>query len=271
MSTFNLKLTSQQSPCNDKDYYFKAFVEDNFTKVGQSVQTFVTGGVGPFTWTADGDGTFAEETTAGKINTLTCDTMPSDSMLTFTVEDSCGNVVEGAISVWSYNPGEGCSATYVPFAVVGTEEPVVGTVYTAEGGQAPYTYSFDKGTIDPVTGEILTIDDCGDAGTSRVGIVSATDAFGAVTEIEVRLPGGQWVQVGWEKGSLIGVVYSECVSDSNWQCHGISSKSCEETDGDYLKEAVLTSDDFGPCPNAPYPCYDLYTYNCAAVNEWQCP
>ena len=75
--------------------------------------------------------------------------------------------------------------------LTGTDAPTVGSTYSASGGTAPYSYSFDSGSISS-TGEILSINACGAPDSSRAGIVSVTDACSQTAEIDVRLPGGYW-------------------------------------------------------------------------------
>ena len=60
------------------------------------------------------------------------------------------------------------------------------------GTAPPFIFSFDSGSIDSDTGEILSIDTCSASGDSRAGFVSVMDACGISTSIEVRLPGGIW-------------------------------------------------------------------------------
>lgn len=87
----------------------------------------------------------------------------------------------------------------VELELSGTDTPVVGTDYDASGGIPPYVFSFDGGTINPETGEILTIDACGAAGTPRWATVTVTDDCGTTAELEVRLSGGVWNQVLFER------------------------------------------------------------------------
>lgn len=195
--SFNLHITAALNPCVDSAYYFKHEVEEDYVKVAGTTSINLLGGIAPFTWSCDGEGSFANASTFERYNVLTCNSLPSDSLLNFTITDSCGTVITGAVAAIGYNPGEGCSATNTPLAVIGTEEPVVGSIYSASGGTSPYSYSFDSGTIDSVTGEILSITGCG------AGYVTITDAFGNTSVLEVRLPGGYWTyndSIEWAAG-----------------------------------------------------------------------
>ncbi len=84
-----------------------------------------------------------------------------------------------------------CS-TIAQVIISGDSDCNVGDIYTASGGTGSYTYSFDSGSINPSTGEILTITDCGSPGDPRGGVVSVNDGC-SISSLEVRLTGGEWV------------------------------------------------------------------------------
>jgi len=84
----------------------------------------------------------------------------------------------------------------------------VGSVYTATHGKEPYVYSFNGGTINSATGEILTVNSCSTPGTLAEATVTVTDScWPDPATLKVRIPGGEWVRTDY-------VDY--CAQD--WEC-----------------------------------------------------
>lgn len=102
-----------------------------------------------------------------------------------------------------------------PLSLGGDEDCNVGDIYTAAGGTGAYAYSFDSGTIDSETGEILSITACPGAGASRVGVVSVSDGC-EVIQLEVRLPGGVWALTQENHTGCGGSVY--LLAGGNCRC-----------------------------------------------------
>ncbi len=87
-------------------------------------------------------------------------------------------------------------ADHAQLTISGPETLEVGTVYSASGGSGDYTFSFNGGEINPETGEIISITECGGPdGNGAVGQVSVWDDCGMVDSMDVRLSGGRWVIV----------------------------------------------------------------------------
>lgn len=92
---------------------------------------------------------------------------------------SCGSIELTASS----SCGQGASATITgttpeELALSGSTDPVVGDIYTASGGVAPYVYSITSpATIDSSTGEITAMTYCQDY------TITVTDACGSTAEI----------------------------------------------------------------------------------------
>ena len=80
-------------------------------------------------------------------------------------------------------------------SISGTDAPIVGSDYDYSGGLGPYVWSFDGGEISS-SGTITSINACGASNDPRWSTVTCTDACGQTASIEVRLPGGKWVQQG---------------------------------------------------------------------------
>lgn len=77
-------------------------------------------------------------------------------------------------------------------SISGSATPAdVGTIFTASGGVAPYTYSATGGAINGSTGAITGIPSC----PVCTGTVTATDACGNTGSIDVafKVPGASWV------------------------------------------------------------------------------
>lgn len=90
-------------------------------------------------------------------------------------------------------PGD-CVEPLPELFLTGTDEPEVNDQYSASGGVPPYNYTFTGGTIDSA-GTITSVTSCGGPqGNGAVASVSVTDSCGQKATIEVRLPGGSWVQ-----------------------------------------------------------------------------
>ena len=79
-----------------------------------------------------------------------------------------------------------------PLFLTGTDAPIVGSIYVGSGGKPPYRYTFDSGSIDEQTGEILSITDCADLGNIAMGAVSVSDVCDQGANLNVRLPSGHW-------------------------------------------------------------------------------
>lgn len=108
-----------------------------------------------------------------------------NQQVTVTVDDGCSDPVVDSKD----NPD------FSELIINGSDAPVVGDTYGVSGGALPVTFSFDGGTIDNETGEVLSITSCGGPnGNGAVGIVSALDSCGNTASLEVRLPGGHWFQ-----------------------------------------------------------------------------
>jgi len=110
----------------------------------------------------------------------------------FTVSSTCGEYGELIIS-----PGIGLTLSgpdYVdPDVDVGGEDDI----FSANGGIAPYSWSFDKGIIvsnGDNTATVTFVDDCAPGETTRTGTITVTDACGESVEVTVRLSGGGWAQ-----------------------------------------------------------------------------
>jgi hypothetical protein len=84
----------------------------------------------------------------------------------------------------------GCDLV-TPVQINGSQTATVDTVYSASAGRPPYSWSFNGGSIDS-SGRIISITECGPAGSSRGGTVSVTDSCGASAELAILLPGGVW-------------------------------------------------------------------------------
>ena len=151
-----------------------------------------------------------------------------------------------------------------PVTCSGPEDCTVGDVYVGGGGVPPYTYSFGGGTIDPDTGEILSITACSGPAADRFAEVTATalGCSGGSGSIEVRLPGGVWVETSRPQSSC-WVPAAE-----NFNCVIISGGSKTEQHGFTASLAQP-----GNCPpDCSYPPFGgkymvLYTVN----YSWQCP
>ena len=121
--------------------------------------------------------------------------------------------------------------------LTGSDEPVVGTEYTATGGSGDLTFSFDKGSISitsttpattteprKVVATITAINNCGASGTDRTGVVSVSDSCDPVqtASITVRLPNGTWVFSHWEheNGCSDSATYDQtcCEADAMSSC-----------------------------------------------------
>lgn len=112
-----------------------------------------------------------------------------NATVTVTVDTSCGDPDESTEN----NPG------FSTLTLSGSDAPVVGDIYSVSGGVSPIIFSFDGGTIDSETGEILSITSCGgSSGNGAGGSVTASDACGQTASIDVRLPGGNWVTTNVE-------------------------------------------------------------------------
>jgi len=119
--------------------------------------------------------------------------------------------------------------------LTGTDEPIVGSEYTANGGSGDLTFSFDSGTISSA-GIITAIDICGASGEDRTGVVGVTDSCAPTAqtaEITVRLPGGEWSSPAWH------TVNGGCNSD-NWDAYGYLEEEFCEGDGSYYQDWFFT-------------------------------
>lgn len=82
--------------------------------------------------------------------------------------------------------------------LTGIDTPVVGTIYAAGGGSGTLNFSFSAGTITKINAgqaEITAINECSETDDPRWATVSVVDECDPkqTAEIEVRLPGGRWV------------------------------------------------------------------------------
>lgn len=129
-----------------------------------------------------------------------------DQQVTVTVDDGCSDPVVDSKD----NPD------FSELIINGSDAPVVGDTYSVFGGKPPFSYSFDGGTIDSETSEILSITSCSAMpGNAAIGYVSVMDSCGNTASFEVRLPGGHWGNredlPGWT-GDNWGGMYGNCGS-----------------------------------------------------------
>ena len=127
---------------------------------------------------------------------LSLDGCDCEDELTVTAHDGCGQSLD---DTQPHELAEWCECDELTLS--GSDEPVVGAVYTASGGQGTLTFSFDSGSISTTenTCTITAIDACGVSGSDRVGIIAVTDTCPAghqEANIHARLPGGKWVGDG---------------------------------------------------------------------------
>lgn len=126
-----------------------------------------------------------------------------------------------------------CETAQLPLSVSGEEDCNVGDFYSAAGGTPPYSYSFGGGSIDPQTGEILSISSCSQQYAPRYANVSVTDACGKVAAYEVRLPNGVWRQISSQSSSTGNELYpisvSSCYCGIGQSCNGESVSGGERT------------------------------------------
>lgn len=85
------------------------------------------------------------------------------------ITDACGREAEHTTE----------DVTNIPFFISGAPIAVVGESYTASEGVSPYSWDISKGTIDSVTGEILTVPTLTDS--CNPAVITAIDKCGNVT------------------------------------------------------------------------------------------
>jgi len=222
----------------------------------------------PFTDGEDPDGFFATLT-------MHC---PGDYIVS--AEDACGR--SGTATVTNED--------YYMF-IQGEDLVAEGNSYVAYGGYGPYTYSFDKGSIN-ADGEITSLSgDCGDPGGPAYGTVTAVDQCGTRVDFDVRLPGGSWVVTNYECGpGYEPEVYGPC--NTPWPgCFGAVTAQCTYFSGitnkyvEYWRESGGCSQDW--CAQADpadllgrqtsYPCdvppiaSNYFCHFQTIYYEWQCP
>jgi hypothetical protein len=101
-----------------------------------------------------------------------------------TASTTCGQTAASTVNVPTPSP---ITVIYDPVDISIGDFPSSTT-----GGVAPYSYSFDGGTVDSDTGEILSVTACGASGSARWATVTATDTCSEDGTTEVRLSGGEW-------------------------------------------------------------------------------
>lgn len=171
-------------------------------------------------------------------------------------------------------------------SIGGTETPSNGSTYTVSGGTGPYTWSISKGSITR-SGATATVTVSGECGSATI---SVTDKCGNTATKDVRLPTGQWVQVGSisDEGGTNGcaadcrnVIYSGsyrygsssggaqrrcCPYEHSYGDHGCQASG--DTGGHDCNSlaALFTNCDLQTCddPNKTYWCL-------ATVFRWECP
>lgn len=199
-----------------------------------------------------------------------CDipTDPVNCPVTYTYNDSCGIIDNTDGSGLDYSPPVNPSDT---LNLSGAETPSVGSIYSASGGVAPYTYSISCGSIDPDTGEVTDLSGCCGSGTATV-----TDDCGATASMTVRFPSGVWV--------LVSDQYADWAS--NCTCKPVTTCTfyvgmCLTISGKYKYGAeyrdantrlwCVQNEPVSQC-SAPAACsgVDCYVVN-ARTYEWQCP
>lgn len=193
-----------------------------------------------------------------------------------------------------------------PLSITGDGDCNVGDFYSGGGGIGPYSYSFSAGSINSVTGEILSISGCGAPGTDRFASVSVSDSCGSAASLEVRLPGGTWVLVGTDTGNCTNGGFASWTDSSTSGCRVCDDPfSCDLTvelisggnkyseDWDYITiSPVCDGHGCDTCSglscNVPASTSYPYTENCPADHapyggtggecvqtsrsfQWQCP
>jgi hypothetical protein len=124
---------------------------------------------------------------AGEVEGLDEEGVPTDQSIDcgdevtiYRVTSTCGQEAEARVAIPS-------------LVLIGPEEVAVDDEYVAGGGVKPYTYSFDRGTIDPINGKIYSITDCGGPDDPpQKGNVTVTDDCGTDVTLEVDIPTGSW-------------------------------------------------------------------------------
>ncbi|WP_020675567.1 hypothetical protein [Geopsychrobacter electrodiphilus] len=141
-------------------------------------------------------------------------------------------------------------ATAPALFLTGSDAPSVGDIYSASGGIAPYTYSYTGGTINPTTGEILTVLSCvyGD-NTRASAIVSVMDDCGVSAAIVVRQPGGGWVMRDYQTNPESGGTYSNHVFTLGKDQYNITFGRTEGSEGSIT-----------PCTSS----WPVFIFDCAA-------
>jgi hypothetical protein len=143
-----------------------------------------TGGVPPYQFQFPG----VDQTTGEVLSIDPCIPIENPRItIPATVTDSCNNTDVESIIVDRQE-----------LSITGTDTPVVGSIYSANGTAPPFTFSFAGGSINSTTGEILSINACVSSGDSRTSLVVVTDSCGLSEGIVVRLPGGAWRNIYYE-------------------------------------------------------------------------
>ncbi|MBI3754962.1 MAG: hypothetical protein HY265_02215 [Deltaproteobacteria bacterium] len=77
----------------------------------------------------------------------------------------------------------------ITLTLSGPDAPQNGSKYTASGGEAPYSWTISKGSINSSTGVVTVSGQCGTA------TITATDSCGNTGSKDVRMANGRWVLV----------------------------------------------------------------------------
>jgi hypothetical protein len=110
--------------------------------------------------------------------------------------------------------------------------------YSAIGGLAPYEWSFDSGTIDD-DGKLTSISDCSTAGALATAVVTVKDSCGSEASIEVRLPGGTWVQAEvWTNSGISDDGFDYCTNGATIKAYDDCDDLAENTNYNLVTEII---------------------------------